>query len=323
MDMRSAIYDLKRLFALREAVETLDLAASPTARLVSPESITGSRRVGILCGSFNPLTLAHTELARHAQEAFSLETVFFTLAKVTVDKEQVTGMSLEDRLLLLSLFAERHAKLGVALVNRGLYFEQARAFHTLLGEEVKLSFLLGMDKLLQIFDPRYYQDRDAALHQLFAVSSLLVANRGEMDETNFFQFLDRPENRPFRSSVQFFTLPAAVTELSATAIRRALAAGQSIDTQVPPETAVFVTETQAFAPPLQMETEKVDGYATRLALLAALSPVRSWAEREVDFRPLMSLALAPNEMGRMLRHSADEADFVEQISAVLKYERNR
>jgi nicotinamide-nucleotide adenylyltransferase len=323
MDMRSAIYDLKRLFALREAVETLDLAAPPTARLVSPERDPVPHRVGILCGSFNPLTLAHTELAECALEAFSLEAVFFTLAKVTVDKERVTGMSLEDRLLLLSLFAERHAKTGAALVNRGLYFEQAQAFRTLLGEEVRLFFLLGMDKLMQIFDPRYYQDRDAALRQLFAVSLLLVANRGEMDEADFFQFLDRPENRPFRSYVQFFTLPAAVTGVSATALRKALAARQHVDAQVPRETTAFLTETRAFAPPLRKGAEAIDAYATRLTLLSALYGARSWAEREVDFRRLMALALAPNETGRLLRQFGGGADVIEQVGSALTCERDR
>jgi nicotinamide-nucleotide adenylyltransferase len=274
-DRPSEITNLKRLFALYEAVETLDLAAPPTVRRVSSDNATGLRRVGILCGSFNPLTLAHAELAQRAREAFALDAVFFTLAKVTVDKEHVTGMSLEDRLLLLSLFAERHDKMGVALVNRGLYFEQAQAFHTLLGEGVVLYFLVGMDKLLQIFDPRYYQDRDTALQQLFAISSLIVANRGDMDEVNFMQLLDRPENRRFRSQVQFFTLAAAVTDLSATALRNALATGQPIDSQVPPETTAFLTETQAFAPPRQRGMDKVDVYAARLALLAKLYAERS------------------------------------------------
>ena len=270
MDIHSEIANLNRLFALYEAVETLDLTAPPTARLVFPEGAPVPRRVGILCGSFNPLTLAHTELAERALTTFALDAVFFTLAKVTVDKEQITGMSLEDRLLLLSLFAERHDKMGVALANRGLYFEQAQAFRTLFGEESALYFLVGMDKLLQIFDPRYYQDRDAALQQLFAISSLIVANRGDMDEVNFSQLLDRPENRRFRSHVQFFTLAAAVTDLSATALRKALAVGQHIDSQVPPETTAFLTETQAFTPPLQEGVKGIDVYARRLALLAQL-----------------------------------------------------
>lgn len=270
MDRHSEITHLTRLLALYKAVDTLDLTAPPTASLISQASIPVARRVGILCGSFNPLTLAHTELAERARETFALDLVVFTLAKVTVDKERVIGMSLEDRLLLLSLFAERHEKMGVALVNRGLYFEQARAFRALLGKEVELYFLIGMDKLLQIFDPRYYQDRDAALQQLFALASLIVANRGDMDETRFVQLLERPENRRFRARVRFFTLAAAVTNLSATALRTALAAGRSIDSQVPPETSAFLAETRAFAPPLQQGTNAIDVYARRRALLSQL-----------------------------------------------------
>ena len=37
--------------------------------------------------------------------------------------------------------------------------------------------IYGYDKVVQIFDPRYYDDRDAALDRLFALSSLLVAPR--------------------------------------------------------------------------------------------------------------------------------------------------
>jgi hypothetical protein len=180
-----------------------------------------------------------------------------------------------------------------------------------------------MDKLLQIFDPRYYQDRDAALHQLFAVSSLLVANRGETDEADFFRFLDRPENRPFRSQVQFFALPAAVADLSATALRTAVAAGRGIDSSVPRETTTFLTETQAFAPPLRKGAEAIDAYATRLTLLAALYKARSRAEQEVDFHRLTTLALAPNETGRILRRFGEGADFIEQVSSFLTCERDK
>src|SRR5215475_11358552 len=102
--MERIIYDLTRLFALREALETLDLAAPPTARLLFPEGNLPVRRVGILCGSFNPLTLAHTELAERARGEAQLDRVFFTLAKMTIEKERVTGLGLEDRLLLLSLY---------------------------------------------------------------------------------------------------------------------------------------------------------------------------------------------------------------------------
>ncbi len=290
--MEPAIYDLKRLFALREALETLDLTAPPTVHVFYPETVPPFHRVGILCGSFNPLTLAHSELAARARETYQLDCVFFTLAKVTVDKEQITGLGLADRLLLLSLYAQRHDCTGVALVNRGLYFEQAQAFRSLLGDRVELNFVVGMDKLLQILDPRYYQDRDAALRQLFALASLIVANRGDMEQEEFNQLLDRPENRPYRSHVRFCPLPATIADLSATAVRNSLAAGKAVDETVPAETVTFLAETHAFAPLLPDGNELIDAYAVRLALLESLYAARSWAAPEVDFRALMQIALA-------------------------------
>lgn len=311
--MERAIYDLKHLFALREAVETLDLAAPPTAHIFYPEAVPPFRRVGILCGSFNPLTLAHTELAERARETCQLDCVFFTLAKVTVDKERVTGLGLEDRLLLLSLYAQQHDRSGVALVNRGLYFEQAQAFRALLGTQVELNFVIGMDKLLQILDPRYYQDREAALRQLFSSASLIVANRGDMAQEEFQQLLDRPENRPYRSHVRYCPLSAAVTNLSATAIRDGLAAGKVMDEHLPAETAGFLAETHAYVPPLWSDNEAIDAYAIRVALLESLYSVRSWAEQEADFRRLLQVALLPGEKGRGLRHFPAGVDLVERL----------
>ena len=311
--MEQAAYDLKRLFALREALETLDPAAPPTARLLHPQAVVPLRRIGILCGSFNPLTVAHTELAARACQVFQLERVFFTLAKVTVDKEQVTGLGLEDRLLLLSLYAQQRDYVGVAVVNRGLYFEQAQALRALLGEQSELSFVVGMDKLVQILDPRYYQDREAALRQLFALTSLIVANRGDLDQESCTQLLDRPENRPYHSHICFFRLPAAMADLSATAIRNALAAGEEVSDQVPAETAVFLAETHAYGPPLRSGEGAIDAYAVRLACLASLYTVRSWAAQAVDFRRLLHVALTPGEKGRALRRASSATDLLQLL----------
>ena len=306
--MEQAIYDLPRLLAFREALETLDLAASPTARVLYPYTTTHLRRVGILCGSFNPLTLAHTELAERARQVFELDCVFFTLAKITVDKEQVTGMGLEDRLLLLSLYAQQHNHLGVALVNRGLYFEQAQAFRTLLGAQAVLHFVIGMDKLFQILDPRYYRDRKAALRQLFSLASLLIANRSDMNQQVFTQLLDQPENRPYRPSLHFFLLPAEVADLSATAIRNTLAAGKSVAKQVPQETTTFVTETRAYHPPTQSGDETLDAYVIRSHLFELLATVRPWATQEADFQHLLHVALSTSEKGRRLRRLSGGED---------------
>ena len=252
-----------------------------------------------------PLTLAHVALAQHACRAFHLDQLLYTVAKVTVDKEQVTGMGLEDRLLLLLLHVEQQQHLGVALVNRGLYFEQARAFQSLFDTRVGLFFIVGMDKLVQILDARYYQDREAALEQLFALTSLVVANRGDMARQAFDALLQRPDNQPYRDAIHFLPLPGAVTDLSSTTIRQAVSEATDLSAHVPVEVARFLTEARPYAAPgsdtEDGQEDEINAYAVRLALFDRLAAVRGWAERNVDFRQLLTRALAPDPRGQALR----------------------
>ena len=83
------------------------------------------------------------------------------LARVTVDKEQIAGTLLEDRLVALRHFVQDQPRYGVLLFNRGLYVDQALAAHAQWPDLDTLLFLVGYDKIVQIFDPRYYDDRDA------------------------------------------------------------------------------------------------------------------------------------------------------------------
>ena len=303
--MQPEFYDLSRLFALRDSLQSLDIVAPPAACLLSEPLNPPPQRLGVLCGSFNPLTLAHAELAQRACLAFRLDQLLYTVAKVTVDKEHVTGMGLEDRLLLLLLHVQQHQHLGVALVNRGLYFEQAQAFQSLFDKQVGLFFIVGMDKLVQILDARYYRDREAALDQLFALTSLVVANRGDMAQRAFDDLLHRPANQPYRDVIHFLPLPESVAALSSTAIRKTSSA--ALQAQVPSEVAMFLAEARPYAAPRQFRhTEhgqryEIDAYAVRLALLERLAAVRDWAEQHVGFQQLLTQACAPDPRGRVLR----------------------
>ncbi len=301
--MSPAFYDLSRLFALRDRLQSLDSAGPPAACLLSAPPHPRPQRLGVLCGSFNPLTLAHSALAQHAGRVFQLDQLLYTMAKVTVDKEQVSGMSLEDRLLLLLLHVQQQPQLGVALVNRGLYFEQAQAFQALFDAQVGLFFMVGMDKLVQILDARYYQDREAALEQLFALTSLVVANRGDMARRAFDELLQRPANQPYRDAIHFLALPEPVAGLSSTAIRQTGGGATDLSAHVPAEVARFLTEARPYAPPDSAtgQPDETDAYAVRLALFDRLAAVRDWAERKVDFQQLVTQALTPDSRGRALR----------------------
>ena len=75
---------------------------------------------------------------------------------------------------------------ALALINRGLYIEQVDVVRTLIPEIEELFVVVGFDKVVQILDPRYYENRDAVLDRLFANASLLVAPRLDEDETSLY-----------------------------------------------------------------------------------------------------------------------------------------
>lgn len=280
-----------------------------------PEPVRGGR-VGVLPGSFNPPTVAHLELARAARRRFDLDTVAFSLGSVIVDKERVEGLCREDRLLLLSLLTADDVRTAAVVVNRGLYSEQAPAFRACFGDDADLWFIVGMDKVLQIFDPRYYEDRDAALDMLFAQVRLIAANREAWDAGALRALLDRPENAPYRDRVQPLTLPPHLRNQSSSAVRRGAEAGEPAGDAVSPAVREFIEATGAYREP----------YELRLAALDTLYSVREWAEAEVAFDALMARAAEPGVASagvREILHSPMRSEDLKTGLATLGLARSR
>ena len=284
-------FDLRRLFAFREALEAVEAADAPEAVPVAgPERIEGGR-VGILPGSFNPPTIAHLELAGAALRRFDLDRVVFSLSSVIVDKERLEGLCREDRLLLLSLLARDRPWAAVAVVNRGLYSEQAPAFRASFGGSAEVWFIVGMDKVLQIFDPKYYDDRDRALDALFAQVRLVAANRENWGGGELAALLEQPENRPYRDRVRPLALPAHLKDHSSSAVRRGVGGESSWQDALPQVARDFIAATGAFR----------DRYALRAAAIDVLYPVRERAEAEVSLKTLLERAAEPGEAGGAVR----------------------
>jgi nicotinamide-nucleotide adenylyltransferase len=221
---------------LSEVVEELDADGPLEARVVVPAS--GEGRVGLMPGSYNPPTEAHVALAK-AGRAAGLKAVYYLLSKRTVNKEQVSGIPLDDRLELLRRLAEPEGD-GVVFDNRGLYVDHAAVMRRALPRATELTFLVGFDKIVQIFDPRYYDDRDAALSELFDLASFLVAPRGESDESDLRALLDRPENRRFAERVRGIPLAEVHRHSSSTRVRE----GGAED--VPPVVADYLARFRPF-----------------------------------------------------------------------------
>jgi nicotinic acid mononucleotide adenylyltransferase len=256
-------YDAARLRehirALQDAVANPD----PYGHVVNGPALPVGGRLGLLAGSFNPPTVAHTTLAKAGLANGQLDRVYYVLSTHTVGKEVVTGAALEDRLLLLDRLAEADPRLGTLLINRGLFLDQARIARAAFPTLGALVFLVGFDKIVQIFDPRYYDDRDADLEQLFALGTFLVAPRGTDDAEDLAALLSAPDNRRFAGGVEPLDLPPELRDVASTAVRTTIGDGQTRDPATPPLVQAFIAATGVYAPD--------ERYRRRLEALSALA----------------------------------------------------
>ena len=297
--MSGDLYDLRAIFMLRAALAGLDPAGTPAAVVAVPPrpAPPPGADIAILAGSFDPLTNAHLALAQAARGHPGQErNVYLALSRHTVDKEARVRPTDADRALVLAQWAGRAPGCGVLFFNRGLYADQAVAARAAFPAARSIAFVVGFDKARQIFDPRYYTDRDAALRTLFANVTLLVAPRADAGPGALDALLDRPENRPFRDAAWPLPLDPAWADDSSTRVREAARQGRPYADLVPPETVAFVNDLQPYAPPGDL-----DRYALREALIAALEPERAWAEARADLRALVAATVAPDAAGERLR----------------------
>src|SRR5260370_4562805 len=187
--------------------------------------------------------------ARHFAYLHGHMKVYAAISKHIVDKEAVERPLLVDRIVLLDTVLRHHLRhTGIMLFNRGLYVEQAeavRACSTYSPKVTELYFLVGFDKIVQILDPRYYEDREAALHELFALAELLVAPRSATGTAELTRLPDRTENRQFASHIHTLPLNTAYRAISSTHIREDL---PDDDQEMPPDVRRFIVHTHAYAP---------------------------------------------------------------------------
>jgi nicotinamide-nucleotide adenylyltransferase len=259
---RAVLDSPARLGGYVRAVAALSAESEPAGTIVyAPKWMAANwrksrQRILLIPGSFNPLTWAHVALAINAWLTLNPiggeRAVVYYLwsgAISTVAKEQVERAAWADRLAQLATLsrASVHPS-GVALFNKGLYLDQARALRTMVHPDSELVIVVGFDKVVQIFDERYYEDRDAALHELFSLAHMLVAPRDSAGKEELRALLDQPENRPFADQVQF--MEAGQPALSSSQIRAIAAnstAPEDLAMLAPPESCALIRETGAYS----------------------------------------------------------------------------
>jgi nicotinamide-nucleotide adenylyltransferase len=286
-------FDLATIFALRAQWESLDPTADPAiGTLADPGRC---HNLALLPGSFNPPTAAHLLLAERAlREGF--DRVLLLLARHTVGK-QPSGLIPEDRLMAMRAVCD--GKVGVAASSHGLYADQAEAAHRLY-PDAEITFLVGSDKVAQIFEPHWYPDREEALDRLFTHARLVVAPRSDQGEI-LKRALNAPDNRRWADRVSVLRLHPAVSDLSSTRVRGLLHAGADPAGLVPPGVAELLAAMRAFALPIVIGDEEVDVYAVRAKLIELLWRSGDPSARDADLHALIAIAMSPTTDGARLR----------------------
>jgi nicotinic acid mononucleotide adenylyltransferase len=292
--MRVDPFDLASLFSLRELIGSVGRGGLPELMPVAP--VPPARSIAILPGSFNPPTAAHFLLAERALgEGF--DRVVFTYARTTAGKP-AGGLMPEDRLLMLrAAAADPH--MSVAVCSHGLYADQSEAAAALF-PDAELAFLVGSDKVIQIFEERWYRDRDAALERLFSRARLVVAPRADQGE-RLKTILRSVENVRFSDRVDILRLHPAVSDLSSTRIRGLLRSGADPVGLLPHAVAELLIEIGAFVTPLVVDGEEVDPYQLRARAIDLLWRAHGPSAAAIDLRRIVRGALSTGEAARRVR----------------------
>ena len=127
-------------------------------------------RRGVFPGSFNPLTVAHLEIARRARIDHQLDEVHLTVSEVALDKPTPPGPPLDERIALIERDLADTPWLSVKTTDHQLIADISDGYDAVI---------MGADKWEQVNDPSYYGselERDTAVGRL---PQVIVAARGE------------------------------------------------------------------------------------------------------------------------------------------------
>jgi cytidyltransferase-like protein len=218
-----------------EALRAMRSATRPAVRLLGGPPPTGSpRAVALLPGSFDPPTVGHVSLAEAAAREVDLVLLVYTAAPLP--KASGASPALLDepsRIEALTRLARARPGVGAAVASHGLLVDQVEAVgEALPGSRIVLA--VGSDKLLQVLDPAWYEDRDTALRRLFDRAVVRYAVRGE-DEEPVLRALRDPSNARWAGSIDRLDLPGGVAAVSSSLVRERLRRGEPVDRLVPPE----------------------------------------------------------------------------------------
>ena len=185
------------------------------------------RRLGVLPGTFNPVTVAHLALAKAALS--TVDEVVFVLPRVFPHKHY-SGATFRQRLDMLDAAVGGQPRYSVAASRRGLFAEIADECRLEYGPDVRLTFLCGRDAAERIVSWDY--GTPGAFAEMLKRFDLLVAARtGEYTPP-----------AEFADFISALPLEGAFDHVSATEVRQRIARREPWEHLVPEPTRELIRQ---------------------------------------------------------------------------------
>jgi len=232
-----------KLADYQNIINQVNPQGQPQAHLIYSASETAqtSANIGILDASFNPMTLAHESLIDTAFDTHKLDQMLLLLSVSNVDKK-LHGATLPQRLAMLVEYAKTRPNRSVAICSHARFIDKIEALKACYSKDSAFYFIVGYDTLVRIFDPKYYQDMQADLTELFAKSHFIAANRGENDQQVINTFLKRKDVEPFAQNIHTISLSSQFADISSTTVRQLINEKKSVTHLVPQEINGIIQE---------------------------------------------------------------------------------
>lgn len=194
---------------------------------------TGSRRIGMLGGTFNPVHLGHIGLAEAFIGRLKLDRVMLMPAFIPPHKECPQLVSAQHRYNMCQIAADGHDKIEVSKleIERGGQSFTSDTLRELkkITDGAELYLITGADMFLTLQDWRRPEE-------IFSLATICTAPRDEVDKPALLQHASFLAARGARCEV----LERPIMQISSTFIRNAVKSGANISSMTGTGVAEYI-----------------------------------------------------------------------------------
>ena len=210
-------------------------------------------RVGVLGGTFDPIHNGHIAAADAAQQSLSLDAITLIPSRVPPHRQDPVGASAEHRYAMAALAAAGRPRWSASRIEidrqgPSYTYDTLVELDRQLGVGSKFFFILGADAFAEIATwSRYPAVLDLAHFVVVSRPGITLDSLRERVPSAFPSTSLRAGSLRPSAKTRVILVEAATPDISSTAIRRRVRAGQSLTGLVPDPVADYISMHRLYA----------------------------------------------------------------------------